>query len=170
MSNFPRATVETPFGTLEAWSTGPDHVGFSEPTGERGQTVYDDDGRLVATMVFNRIPHYVRIDFHPEDKLSSGARWGGHGWFTDWHYNVRRADRWTGDRASDSVNRKVQRELIPFLADWIANTPEGRKLVAEGSAVRLRSDIESARSVIETKQRELAEAEARLAELLAKAS
>lgn len=157
--------METPFGTLEAWST-PDHVGFSEPTGERGQTVYDVDGRKVATMVFNGIPHYVRIDLRPEGTQGAG-RWGSHGWSTDWHYSVKRADRILSDHASDSVNRKVQEVLIPFLCEWLATTPEGRKLLTDGTATRQVQDIESAKATVETKQRELAEAEARLADLLA---
>lgn len=121
------------------------------------------------SLVINKIPHYVRIDFHPgshfidERGHSKGVTWGGHGWFTDWHYSVRRADKWD-DKASDSVNKKVQTELIPFLAEWIASE-EGQALVAEAAELRAVAEVTSARNAVEAARKALADAETALAKL-----
>lgn len=162
MTTFPRATVQTPYGELEAWATSGEHVGFSEPS--------ENGGTKVATMTFNRIPHYVRIDMHPDsywltpEGNAKGMTWGAHGWSTDWHYIVRRADRWTNDGATASVNRKVQTELIPLLAEWIVSD-EGQALLAQAAKQKAQDNLEAAKHRVAKAQAELVAAETALAEM-----
>lgn len=163
-STFPEATVETPYGTLRAWATGPEHVGFSGPD------EYDGAGKRLPAVVINGVPHYLRIDMHPESHFltpeghSKGMTWGKHGWSTDWHFSLRRSDRWDKDHASPAANKKVQHELIPLLCNWIVSD-EGQKLLEVASQQKAEADVAAARARVEKAKAELAAAEAALVEL-----
>ncbi len=123
--HFPETTLETPFGPVRVWATSADHLGAS--TG--GQ----DEPHAITV---NGVGYSLRVDLHP-DAILEQRRPGGYrpastnGWGIESGSIILRRDDFGGPTTSALV--KVREVLVPFLARWATETPEGQELLAEAA-------------------------------------
>ncbi|HZD67617.1 MAG TPA: hypothetical protein VFA45_01450 [Actinomycetes bacterium] len=173
MSQLPEAFVKTPLGTLRVWASGEGTLSAATMRRfEKQHHDYRDNAdaqRCAEHVMVNRVAYTVVVHLRPAGDFPADGGVGERlhrqhaGWGINWYgVTLRRVDRYEGP--SDAARRNAEDILLPALAGF-ANSPAGRRLLAQGATARHRERIAELGREIASRHAELQRLQTELADL-----